>query len=48
MHPDLIKAHEQLDYLVNRAFGAKKTCHTAGERLAILFARYKELMDVRA
>lgn len=48
MHPDLIRAHEQLDRLVDRAFGAQKTCHTADERLAILFARYKELTDVRA
>lgn len=48
MHPDLIKAHEQLDRLVDRAFGAEKPCQTDEERLAILFARYKELKDVRA
>jgi hypothetical protein len=43
MHPDLIKAHEQLDRLVDKAFGAEKPCHTAEERLTILFARYQEL-----
>lgn len=45
MHPDLIKAHEALDRLVDRAFGAKGSCHTDGERLAVLFARYAELAD---
>lgn len=43
MHPDLIKAHEQLDRLVDRAFGAEKPCQTDEERLTILFARYREL-----
>jgi hypothetical protein len=43
MHPDLIRAHEQLDRLVDRAFGAKKPCHKDEERLKILFARYKDL-----
>ena len=43
MHPDLIKAHEQLDRLADKAFGAEKPCHTDKERLTILFARYREL-----
>jgi hypothetical protein len=43
MHPDLIKAHEQLDRLVDKAFGAEKPCHTDEERLTVLFAQYKEL-----
>jgi hypothetical protein len=43
MPPDLIKAHEQLDRLVDKAFGAEKPCHTDEERLTILFTRYKEL-----
>ncbi|MCI1659550.1 DNA methyltransferase [Bifidobacterium psychraerophilum] len=43
MHPNLIKAHETLDKLVDRAFGATKPCRTDEERLAILFARYAEL-----
>jgi hypothetical protein len=43
MHPDLIKAHEQLDRLVDKAFGAEKPCQTDEERLTILFARYQEL-----
>ena len=46
MHPDLIKAHEQLDRLVDRAFGAEKPCQTDEERLTILFARYQELTAV--
>jgi hypothetical protein len=46
MHPDLIKAHEQLDRLVDRAFGAEKPCQTDEERLTILFARYQELTTV--
>jgi hypothetical protein len=46
MHPDLIKAHGQLDRLVDKAFGAEKPCHTAEERLTILFARYQELTAV--
>jgi hypothetical protein len=43
MHPDLIKAHEQLDRFVDKAFGSEKPCHTDEERLTILFTRYKEL-----
>jgi len=43
MHPDLIKAHEQLDRLVDKAFGAEKPCQTDEARLTILFARYQEL-----
>lgn len=41
-------AQAQLDRLVDKAFGAEKPCQTDEERLAILFARYKELKDVRA
>jgi hypothetical protein len=48
MHPDLIKAHEALDRLVDRAFGAKGSCHTDEERLAVLFARYAELTSREA
>lgn len=43
MHPDLIKVHEQLDRLVDKAFGAEKPCQTDEARLTILFARYQEL-----
>lgn len=43
MHPDLIKAHQALDKVVDIAFGAKKPCKTDEERLAVLFARYVEM-----
>ncbi|WEV74495.1 class I SAM-dependent DNA methyltransferase [Bifidobacterium sp. ESL0798] len=43
MHPDLIKVHEALDRLVDKAFGAEKPCHSDEDRLTILFARYAEM-----
>ncbi|WIG18399.1 DNA methyltransferase [Kocuria rosea] len=43
MDPRLIKAHDKLDAVVDRAFGAKRTCATEKERQEILFARYAEL-----
>lgn len=48
MPTDLRDAHINLDRLVDKAFGAKKTCHTDEDRLTVLFARYKELTGVRA
>ena len=39
----LRKAHENLDKVVDVAFGAKKPCKTDGERLQILFNRYAEM-----
>ena len=43
MYPDLIKAHQALDKVVDVAFGAEKPCRTDEERLALLFARYVEM-----
>ncbi|WEV47280.1 class I SAM-dependent DNA methyltransferase [Bifidobacterium sp. ESL0690] len=43
MHPDLIKAHEALDRVVDKAFGAEKPCHSDEDRLTILFMDYVEL-----
>jgi hypothetical protein len=43
MDSDLLKAHAALDRVVDRAFGAAKTCETNEQRLEILFARYAEL-----
>lgn len=39
----LRKAHENLDKIVDLAFGARKPCKTDGERLQVLFDRYAEL-----
>ncbi|MFF0904026.1 UNVERIFIED_CONTAM: class I SAM-dependent DNA methyltransferase [Kocuria sp. CPCC 205316] len=43
MDLELIKAHDKLDAVVDRAFGAKRTCTTEKERQEILFARYADL-----
>ncbi|MBT1162577.1 DNA methyltransferase [Bifidobacterium sp. SO1] len=43
MHPDLLKAHQQLDQVVDVAFGSSKPCKADEERLQILFNRYKEM-----
>lgn len=43
MDPRLLKAHDALDRVVDRAFGAKKTLHTEEERQEVLFKRYAEL-----
>jgi hypothetical protein len=43
MKPGLVHAHNALDAVVDRAFGAKKTCSTERERQAVLFARYEEM-----
>lgn len=44
MDPLLVKAHNKLDAVVDRAFGSKRTCTNERERQAILFARYAELI----
>lgn len=44
MHPDLLKAHEQLDKVVDVAFGAKKPCKSDEERLQVLFDQYQRLI----
>lgn len=43
MDPQLVKAHDKLDAVVDRAFGAKRTCTGEKQRQEILFARYAEL-----
>lgn len=45
MNPALIVAHNKLDAIVDRAFGATKTCANERERQALLFARYQELTN---
>lgn len=43
MPADLRKAHQQLDRIVDTAFGARKPCASNDERLQILFDRYVEM-----
>ena len=43
MDPNLVNAHDHLDAVVDRAFGAKRTCRSERERQEILFACYQEL-----
>ncbi|WP_272027152.1 DNA methyltransferase [Kocuria rosea] len=43
MEPFLVKAHHKLDTVVDRAFGAKRTCAMERERQEILFTRYAEI-----
>jgi hypothetical protein len=43
MKPELIRLHNQLDYFVDKAFGATKAIQTNSNREQILFDRYAEL-----
>ncbi len=43
MSPDLVKAHQALDRLVDKAFAAPRGTKTEADRQAVLFARYEEL-----
>lgn len=43
MDPALVSAHDAVDRLVDRAFGAKRVCTSEQERQRILFERYAEL-----
>jgi len=43
MDPALIAAHDALDGVVDRAFGATRTLRTERERLEVLFAAYGKL-----
>ncbi|MBO0596605.1 class I SAM-dependent DNA methyltransferase [Nesterenkonia sp. E16_7] len=45
MDPALLKAHAKLDTLVDRAFGAKRSCRTEAQRQEVLFSRYAEMTD---
>ncbi|ACR18344.1 hypothetical protein ckrop_1616 [Corynebacterium kroppenstedtii DSM 44385] len=44
MDPALVKAHDRLDRVVDKAFGAGRKLTTQRQRLEILFARYTELV----
>lgn len=46
MTPALIKAHDALDRVVDKAFGARRTLRTEEERQQILFKRYAELTGI--
>lgn len=46
MSTELLKAHRALDAVVDKAFGAKRTCHSEQERQEVLFTRYVELTAV--
>ncbi|GAB4097837.1 N-6 DNA methylase [Brachybacterium horti] len=46
MSPALTKAHDALDRVVDKAFGARGVLHTEEERQRILFKRYAELTGV--
>jgi len=48
MDPALVEAHDRLDAVVDRAFGAKATCATERERQQILFAKYKSMVIANA
>ena len=43
MAPELLKAHRALDAVVDKVFGAQRTCRREQERQKMLFARYAEL-----
>lgn len=43
MSPDVVKAHQALDRLVDKAFAAPRGTRTEADRQAVLFARYEEL-----
>ncbi|WP_174720299.1 class I SAM-dependent DNA methyltransferase [Streptomyces spongiicola] len=43
MDPALLAAHDSLDALVDKAFGAASPCQSEQERQTILFQRYQEL-----
>lgn len=47
MDPALIKAHDNLDAVVDRAFGATRTCQSEKKRQEILFTRYAEMTSAR-
>lgn len=38
-----MRAHDSLDRVVDKAFGARKTLHAEEERQEVLFKRYAEL-----
>jgi hypothetical protein len=45
MDPDLLKAHDALDRVVDKAFGAPRKLSTEEQRLELLFKSYAELTN---
>lgn len=45
MDPALVAAHNKLDAIIDRAFGASRVLKTEGQRQKVLFDRYQELTD---
>lgn len=45
MAPELVKAHKELDRLVDRAFGASKRLTSEKARLELLFENYQALAN---
>jgi len=45
MPADLVKAHDDLDRVVDRIFGGRQQIRTEGDRLGLLFARYEALIS---
>lgn len=43
MDPSLLKAHDKLDRVIDKAFGSERKLTTERQRLEILFARYSEM-----
>ena len=48
MDPALVKAHDKLDRVVDKAFGADRKLTTERQRLEILFTRYAEMTAKKA
>ncbi len=44
MDPELVRAHANLDRIVDRAFGAEKTINSIAERENILFTNFRKLV----
>ena len=43
MDPTLVSAHNALDRIIDKAFGARKALHTEADRQRVLFQRYEDL-----
>lgn len=45
MDPELLKAHDKLDRVVDQAFGATRKLNSEAQRLELLFASYAKLIE---
>lgn len=45
MDPELLKAHDKLDRVVDQAFGATRKLNSEAQRLELLFASYTKLIE---